>query len=358
MAAKKATVTLSDVATAARVSKATASNVFSRPERVRPVLRERVEEAARLLGYSGPDPKGRMLSSGKVNAIGLVPHASFGISILFKGPFARLVATGVAEVCEEHGVGLSLVSGREDQEAWGIRTALVDGFILNSAEQIAFIAPAKRKQMPVVLMYVDGGPAVSSVRTADRDGARQVTEHLLALGHRRFVVGMILDVFGPPVFHAPGANRTFVGPMAAMPERLAAIDEALRAAGLSLDAMPIVEACTGTLEEVDFASSAALLLDRAPEATAVIALGDKLALAVLDKARERGLVVPRDLSVASFDDLPEAAVAEPPLTTVALDPREIGRTAARLLLDGGPPRQVVLPVKLVVRESTGAVPTR
>jgi LacI family transcriptional regulator len=81
-------------------------------------------------------------------------------------------------------------------------------------------------------------------------------------------------------------------------------------------------------------------------------LGDKLALDVLDKARERGLVVPRDLSVASFDDLPEAAVAEPPLTTVALDPREIGRTAARLLLDGGPPRQVVLPVKLVVRGST------
>ena len=77
-----------------------------------------------------------------------------------------------------------------------------------------------------------------------------------------------------------------------------------------------------------------------------------MALSIIAGARARGIAVPHDLSVAGFDDIPEAAVAEPPLTTVAIDPPETGRTAARLLLSGGPPQQLVLPVKLVVREST------
>ena len=92
-------VTLADVAKAARVSKATVSNVFSRPERVRVEMRERVEAAAEALGYGGPDPRGRMLSSGKVNAIGVVPPAAFGISLFFKDPYAQLFLAGVSEVC-------------------------------------------------------------------------------------------------------------------------------------------------------------------------------------------------------------------------------------------------------------------
>ena len=65
-------VTLLDVAERANVSKTTVSNVFSHPERVRPELRAHIEEVAGRLGYQGPDPKGRLLSSGKVNAIGVV----------------------------------------------------------------------------------------------------------------------------------------------------------------------------------------------------------------------------------------------------------------------------------------------
>ena len=112
----KKAVTLSEVAEAARVSKATVSNVFSRPERVRPALRQRVEAAAESLGYDGPDPKGRLLSSGKVNAIGVIPPAAFGISLFFKNAYVRAFLEGIAVVCEEHGVGLSLVSGRPDQK--------------------------------------------------------------------------------------------------------------------------------------------------------------------------------------------------------------------------------------------------
>ena len=347
------TVTLLEVAKAANVSKTTVSNVFSRPERVRPALRERVEAAARELGYDGPDPKGRMLSSGKVNAIGVVSFGAFGISLFFKLTYARNFLAGVAQVCEERDVGLSLVSAREDQAASGIKNALVDGFIFNSLDQIGLIEPARRRRLPVVVMDIDGGPDISSIRVDQRDGMRQATRHLLALGHRRFVIGSLLWSFRPPLFHPPSkAGRQLLHSGPQMLERIAGIAEALREAGLSIDDMPIIEACGTPDEEAAFGSGAKLILDMAPEATAVIALGDHLALSVLDKARERGISVPKDLSIVSFDDDPEAALADPPLTTVAQSGFDKGRMAAQMLLDGGPPRQIVLPVKLIVRAST------
>jgi DNA-binding LacI/PurR family transcriptional regulator len=73
---------------AARLSKATVSNVFSRPERVRPELRTRIESVARELGYAGSDPRGRLLSSGKVNSIGVVPPAD-GMAWVFADPYMR-----------------------------------------------------------------------------------------------------------------------------------------------------------------------------------------------------------------------------------------------------------------------------
>ena len=328
--------TLLDVARAANVSKTTVSNVFSRPERVRPELRERVEAAARELGYAGPDPKGRMLSSGKVNAIGVVSLGAFGISLFFKVAYARDFLAGVADVCEERDVGLSLVSARNDQAAWGIRNALVDGFIFNSLEQISLIEPARRRRLPIVVMDIDAGPEISSIRIAERDGMRQATRHLLALGHRRFVIGSLLWSFQPPVFHPGGeAGRQLLHAGPSMLERIAGIAEALAEAGISLDDVPIVEAC-GTPDEAKiFGSGAAMILEKAPEATAVIALADHLALSVLEEARKRGISVPKDLSIVAFDNDPEAALADPPLTTVAQSAFDKGRLAAQMLLEIG-----------------------
>ena len=80
---------LVDVAERAGVSKATASNVFNRPEMVREEGRERVRAAAEAIGYAGPDPRGRMLSGGKVNAIGVATAEP--LSYFFEDPFARLM---------------------------------------------------------------------------------------------------------------------------------------------------------------------------------------------------------------------------------------------------------------------------
>ena len=95
MDAKIKPIRLADVAKAAGVSHGTASNVFSRPEIVREEVRERVKAAAEKLGYGGPDPKGRLLRAGKVNAIGVA--AAWELSYFFEDPFARLVMDGIAQ---------------------------------------------------------------------------------------------------------------------------------------------------------------------------------------------------------------------------------------------------------------------
>src|SRR5271166_4056397 len=76
---RKNVARLVDVAKAAGVSRGTASNVFNNPELVRPKLRQRVEAAARELGYLGPDPKGRLLRAGKFNSIGVMPPSDWGV---------------------------------------------------------------------------------------------------------------------------------------------------------------------------------------------------------------------------------------------------------------------------------------
>lgn len=345
------------MAAAAGVSKATVSNVFNWPERVRPDLRKRVEEAARRLGYSGADPRGSLLSGGKTNALGIVPPGAFGIGIAFTHPYMRDFLAGVAEVCEAYGAAMHLVSGVGDKKARSIRNALVDGFIFNSLEEVELIEPVRRQSLPFVVMDADGGPLINSVRIDDRDGARQAAQHLVDLGHRRFAILTVLRQSGsPPILHRPGGEgpRLDVGyPMDW--ERLCGIAEVLATVGLSINDVPIVEVFGGSADTTTFGGAlagAALLFDNAPEATAVIALGDTQDLAVLAEAKRRNIAVPRDLSVVGFDDPPQLALADPPLTTVAQPSIEKGRVAARIIFEGGPARQVVLPVTLMIRNST------
>ena len=89
-------IKLKDVAEAAGVSQGTASNVWNKPELVRAELRERVLEAARVLGYAGPSPTGRLLRAGKANAIGIA--AAEPLDYFFADPWARRLLTEVAEV--------------------------------------------------------------------------------------------------------------------------------------------------------------------------------------------------------------------------------------------------------------------
>lgn len=342
---------LKDVAKAAGVSQGTASNAFNRPELVRPELRAKVEAAAAALGYSGPDPKGRLLRAGKFNAIGVVPAGAYGISVAFGNAYMRDFMVGVAAACDAHGASLTLVSGVDEDKVRGIKNALVDGFILYRLEDVELLE-AKRRRLPFVVVDEEGDAETRSVRIDDREGARMAARHLVALGHRRFAIFSVLrDRRETPVFRPPGeADHRLTGSYPHDRNRLAGYADILADAGISLAEVPIVESRPDTPALA--AAGAAMLLDRAPEATAVLAASDALALALLKEARRRGISVPGELSVVGFDDVPDAAIADPPLTTVVQPSAEKGRRAAEMLFAGGPPRHEVLPLTFIVRGST------
>ncbi len=336
--------TLEDVARAAGVSRSTVSYVFNNPERVGRDMRLRVEEAARRLGFAGPDPKGRLLRAGKVNAIGVIPPGAYSMANMFTGYFPRFMA-GVAEVCDERGASLTLVSGLDDDKTWGIRNALVDGFIVSPPHDAEMIESLALRKLPFVVIDVDGGAKVSSVNIDARSGCRAAARHLLDLGHRRFAILSFLRDLGPALVHLPRRDR---GPgVAGMPldqQKLLGYADALSPSGIDIDEVPVVQAHPWDR------AAAALLLDAAPDATAILAMADLQAIEVMGEARRRGLSVPGDLSVVGFNNIPEAAPAN--LTTVDSNGAEKGRLAARLVFAGGPVRHETLPTTLMVRGTT------
>jgi DNA-binding LacI/PurR family transcriptional regulator len=352
----KAPVTLLDVANAAKVSKSTAANVFNRPERVRPELLVRVQEAAARLGYLGPNPRGRLLSLGKVNAIGIV-SGSPGLSWIFTDLYMREFLAGIADVCEKRGVGMSLIDSTAARSGtWNVESALVDGFILGTMDQVDFFKPILSRQLPFVVMDIVAAPDINSVSIDDRGAARNLTRHLLGLGHRRLAIASIMRDRLPPALHRPGADRTLVSTHPTDNARLAGVGDALAEAGLSLDDMPIVEGCRTDEELKQYGDASALLFDNMGDATAIVAMSGKLALTALDEAHRRKIGVPGQLSIAGFDDPPEAALADPPITMIAIPGRQLARAAAELLFAGGPPQQIVLPVEMIVRASTAPPP--
>ncbi len=353
-------VTIVDVALAAGVSRGTASNVFNHPERVRQNLRDKVLVAAEALGYGGPEPKARFLRSGKVRAIGVTPPGAYGIRAAFDNPYLRTLLSGVSEICDQRGASLTVVTGVGEDKTWGIRNALVDGFVLHRFEDAA-VLEARRRRLPCVLIDMDGDETISSVRIDDRGGARAAAAHLVGLGHRRFAVFSVLRDSElrttEAVFHASGeTGPMFVGGFALDEGRLAGYLDALAKARLKAADVPIIETWADYLNSTG--AGAAMLFDRLPDVTAVLAMTDIQALGVIAEARRRGIRVPEDLSVVGFDDIAEAATSSPPLTTVAHPMAEKGRTAARLLFEEVVGKHVVLPVKLIVRGSTAPPPGR
>ena len=353
-------VTLVEVAKVAGVSRGTASNAFIHPELVSDALRERVLAAAAELGFGGPAPSGRLLRLGKVNAIGVTPPGSYGVSVAFSGSYYRDFLTGVGEICDERGTTLSVIPGVGSGKTRGIQNALVDGFILHQLEEAALVA-ARRRRLPVVLVDLDGDAETSSVRIDDREGSRMAAEHLTALGHRRFAIFSVLrhgldDEPAPslePVLHIPGDEpHRLRGGFSIDEDRLAGYSDALSAIDLSVDDVLVVECGADSVSNA--AEGARVFFDNSPDVTAVLAMTDVQALAILEEAQRRKIAVPGDLSIVGFDDLYEARLSTPALTTVVHPRIEKGRTAARLLFAEGDPQHISLPVHLVERASTAA----
>jgi len=348
MAAKS--VKLADVAKAAGVSHGTASNVFSRPEIVREELRERVLAAAAKLNYAGPNPLGRMLRAGKVNAIGVgtvEPLAYF-----FEDPFARVVMSGISQVCDEVGAGISLVSAANNEQlAWNIQSALVDGFIVFCIEGGSRLVQLTRERgLPfVALDFGNDDPTISSIGIDDYAGARMAARHLAELGHRRFGVLALQaqDVAIGPSSYEHAANGVYSGTR----DRIRGYFDELATYGVDTGSIPIYETEN---DRQTTEAALAYLFDRDTPPTAILSMSDRMAIEAIDWLKRRGMSVPGDVSIVGFDDVPEAATCQPSLTTIAQPGAEIGRRAARTILEfDGNLRRETLPVELVVRGSTG-----
>jgi DNA-binding LacI/PurR family transcriptional regulator len=341
--------TLVDVARAAEVSRSTVSNVFAHPERVRKEVRAHVEAKARELGYLGPDPKGRILRAGKINAIGVIPPAKWGVADSLRNPVFDQLLQGIGEVCDEVGASLLIMPDRTG--SGGVSNALVDGFIFGRIEQVQDIDAARLRRLPFVVMDIDAGPDISSVRADSRGGGYSAARHLTNLGHRRFGILSFLRDLGPPRYFAPGRHREpEAAGMATDQEKYRGYADALAEVGIDIGDVPMVQAHPW---ETD---AARLMLDMAPEATAILSMSVMQGIAVVEEAQRRSIVVPRDLSVVGFNDIPAAAKITPPLTTVDGMGAEKGRIAAQIVLSGSHVVHEMLPTRLVIRSSTAAPP--
>jgi DNA-binding LacI/PurR family transcriptional regulator len=340
------------------VSPMTISNAYNRPERVSESLRRRIFETAERLGYAGPDPVARSLRRQKTNLAGVL--YSNPLSYAFDDAAQVLFLKGVAAATEEAGMGLVLVPGSvgssPNERASAVMDAAVDGFIVYSvADDDPLIEAALKRRLPTVIADQPLLEDVPFVGVDDESAAREVARHLLDLGHERFgVVSFSIAAAD----RAPGiadSRRQRSATLRVTRARLAGYKAILEAAGLPWKEVPVYE-CFGSSKALG-REAADTLLSRDPPPTAILALSDQLALGAIEAAKERGLLVPEDLSVAGFDDVPEAATSSPPLTTVHQDHTEKGELAGRLLVAQLREEETedtsLLPARLVVRASAG-----
>ena len=337
-ATKTKAPTLTTVAEHVGVSRMTVSNAFNRPDQLSPALRERVLAAAREIGYHGPNPVARTLSSGEAGALGIL--FDYSLTAALTDPATAPLLLGVATECEARSLGLTLVPLLEGADDRHVRTALVDGFVLYSVtEHDARLRAVRERGLPYVLIDHEPDRAgAPRVNIDDRGASRALAEHLLGLGHRRIGIALGFEHPAHTLAQAEQESIYFVGA-----ERMAG----WRSAGL--DGSTPVASGPGHGREAGRVA-AHRLLDLPEPPTAIIAISDLLALGAMEAAAERGIDVPADLSVVGFDDIPDAAAAG--LTTVRQPHDEKGAAAVRLLLDSDDRESVLLPAELLIRSTT------
>jgi LacI family repressor for deo operon, udp, cdd, tsx, nupC, and nupG len=326
--------TIRDVASELGMSVATVSRALSQPELLRPETRERVLSVVTKLGYR-PNVLARSLRRGQTHAIVLVvPKLS---------PFFLEIYAGAEEAAQT--AGLAVLLGNSDgkperEEAYfdQVVSGRADGIILLTGVVPPAYANGKRALPPMVTVLEQVQENDSPVVRIDhRSASAEVTKHLIDLGHRR-------------IAHIAGTPKA-----ASSEHRISGYKDALTAAGLPFDAELVVEGNFSMQSGAD-AMERLLQLDNPP--TGVFAGNDEMAFGAVKAARSHGLSVPEDLSMAGFDDQTTAAFYNPPLTTIHTPCRELGRRSTQELIEQIAGRdvteEIVLPTKLIVRDSTAA----
>lgn len=355
------------VAAEAGVSPMTVSYTYNKPERVAEATRERVLAAAARLGYAGPDSSASSLRTGHTGNLGVV--LSERLTYAFDDPQAARFLSGVASVCAELGLGLTLIptdsprgtitgtaTSNTDTSRCGdvvddavdrVRRAAVDGYVVwttMTADPVldAIVSTGK----PVA---VQGGPAHHGTRLVtidDRAASRAVTAAAFARARHPAILSFPTDfervarvVEGPQVEEIPFPVTR---------NRLLGARDHCRRNGIRWATVPV-----GIVERNNRSSARGIidaLLELPHRPDAIAAMSDELALACLDVLAARGLHVPDDVAVTGWDGTEEAAAAG--LTTIEQSLYEQGRLAARIALGTRRRGHTRAPWRLVERGST------
>jgi LacI family transcriptional regulator len=331
-------VTIRDVARVVNVHPGTVSRALNEETRalVNPETAERVLRAADQLGYR-PNRIARGLKTSRSHTIGvLIPDIT--------NPLFPPILRGIEDRLDGAGYTALIVNTDNDAERERIhleamRARQVDGFISATArldrELLMELADAGTPLVLVNRSLEDG--SVPAVTVNDRQGTRLAVEHVVSLGHER-----IGHVAGPQ--NLSTGHRRHLG-----------FIEAMRAAGL--EAPPEHIRLGASFTEEEGARTCDELLAAAPDLTAIVAANDLLAIGCYDALETRGLTCPDDISIVGFNDMPFVDRLRPPLTSVRVPQREIGKVAADLLLeqlgdDDQTATEILLEPVLMVRGST------
>lgn len=330
---------MADVAKLAGVSKMTVSRVLAGRD-VSPSTTQRVQAAIDSLGYL-PDASAGMLSSGRSEfVVALVPS-------LVSSNFADTVR-GLNDVVSKQ--GLCLLLGDTDyhleQEALLVRTLLRHrplGVMLTGSSHLDSTRQMLRQaQVPVVETWdVPDDPIEQSVGFSNADAAATMVRHLHDKGYRR-----IAFIGGASMLDHRGQQRQR-GYLTAL-------------TALGLEAR-LIEHGESPITMSHGGESVALLLEKWPDTDAVMCVSDLSAFGAIMECHRRGLNVPRDIAVAGFGDFEVSRYCTPSITTIAVEPYDIGRRAGELLLAGANARREGLPrpsevvvtgYEILAREST------
>lgn len=334
-------LTIEEIAQLANISRSTVSRVLNNHPNVRATVRDRVLRVISEQGYT-PQAAARSLASRRTNVLGLlIPRSA---TIIFSDPFFAQVIHSVTEAAAQFGYFLMLAMVTADQEQGFydriLRSRHFDGVLMLSSDIDDPILPQLLKDR-VPLSLIGSHPYFQDITWVDaeqRSGARSAVAHLVGLGHRR-----IATITGPLEMYAAIERRD-------------GYKHGMLEAGLPI--VPEYLAIGDWTQQSGYRAMRQLLaLPQRP--SAVFVASDTMASGAIRAINEAGLAVPHDIALVAFDDLPAAAYANPPLTTVRQPIGEMGALAVRLLIDqleqpGTSVVQVRLPTQLIVRGSCGA----
>jgi len=327
--------TLSTVAKEAGVSIPTVSQVLRGTGRISVATRDKVLQAAKRLHYV-PDSRAASMRSGENREIGFVINQ-------LMNPFNAEVVSGVVELLDAEGYLVSIVDTRDDAERQGRQ---LESFIRHGRGGLIWVPAMGTPSETFDLLAAQGIPTVTFLRNVhpgfdhvgvrNSDATSMATSYLADLGHRH-------------IAYLGGTDMTLV-----RKERIEGYEREM--SGRNLGPSVVWPSEDSKLAGLD----AMLALNRAhSQITAVICNGDMVALGACLALARLGLTPGRDISIIGFDDIQDAAVATPPLTTLAVSPRKLGRKLARVMLDRiqDPDMPVTVSevsAQLIVRETTGA----